>query len=148
MQNAFNISAASPEKLGQQLLEQVCKRAECDVPRALALIEQGAAVETKLRGSTPLSWAAFNNHPSIAQALVDRGADLDALDSTNKTALDWAEQFNNRDVIKIIENALELRRFAAEQAAAQVQNDFDNWRERGMPLEREIIVSKPLRFRT
>ncbi|KAK7867803.1 hypothetical protein R5R35_001215 [Gryllus longicercus] len=72
--------------------EQLCKAAEegrlSDVRR---LIHSGAYVNyTDRYGSTPLVYAVFNDHADVVSLLLQRGADVNAVNLAGNSALHWA----------------------------------------------------------
>lgn len=68
-----------------------------------AMIENGANVNKKSAGLTPLMFAARYNKPKIAQLLIDKGANLnEKSDRGGFTALKWAELSKAKETIDII----------------------------------------------
>ena len=53
---------------------------------------------------TPLTLASRNNHPQSVTYLLSQGANLSIKGWQWKTALEWAIEKNNNDVIKIFQN--------------------------------------------
>ncbi|KAB8208811.1 hypothetical protein BDV34DRAFT_210536 [Aspergillus parasiticus] len=76
------------------------------------LLDSGANVDSKCRnGRTPLSYAAKSGHEGVVTLLLDRGADINSKyswrnealasrDINNCTALYWAIQFSQYDVVE------------------------------------------------
>lgn len=56
------------------------------------------------RGSTPLHKAASKNFPSIVKILLDSGANIDAVDSSERTALHWACFYGHTEVARTLLN--------------------------------------------
>ena len=50
--------------------------------------------------NTPRISAAMNNHPQIVHFLLDKGAAPSIKGNGRKTALEWAMEYKNTDVIK------------------------------------------------
>ena len=81
-----------------------CRR--CCTPRATGawtslrmLLEAGANInERDANDITPLIIAITNNHPDVARFLIDRGADIKAVDWYGRTALWAAVETRNMDV--------------------------------------------------
>jgi hypothetical protein len=69
-----------------------------DIAEARLLIADGAPLELRRDGDTPLMKAAHRGHLEIVQALVDAGADLDAVASCGMTAYDLAVASQKTDV--------------------------------------------------
>lgn len=55
-------------------------------------------------GNAPLHWAARMCNPEVAHVLVNRGADINALNGEGKTALQIAQENNCTEVGELIEN--------------------------------------------
>lgn len=77
---------------------------------ARMLIDAGCNINAKSsdRGEadlTGLMYAAYHNHPEVAQALIDAGCDMDAVGSTFWTALHWAADRGNDEVVYILVDA-------------------------------------------
>jgi hypothetical protein len=63
-------------------------------------------------GETALIYAVLGGHLPTVQALVESGANANVKDNKGLTALRWAEQFGNEDLIRILKkttSAEELR---------------------------------------
>jgi hypothetical protein len=73
---------------------------------ARLLIARGAHVETRTRLTldTPLTEAAQMNQLDMVRLLLDRGADVHARDVMGRTALDWARENSNADMVRLIES--------------------------------------------
>jgi ankyrin repeat protein len=87
-----DLTAASPQELGAELLKTICV-ADLDLDgmaRALSLIAHGADVTLKDQfDKTALLWAAHNGHGRIVEAIVQKGAALEVRDDWG-TPLCWA----------------------------------------------------------
>ena len=69
------------------------------------LLEQEyCAVNDTSVGITALMFAARDSTPEMAQLLLDYGADKSIKSTDGTTAYDYAVQFNNKDVIALLEN--------------------------------------------
>jgi uncharacterized protein len=73
---------------------------------ALALIARGAHVDshTRLTSDTPLIEAAQMNQLDMVRLLLDRGADVSATDIMGRTALDWARENSNADMVQLLQS--------------------------------------------
>jgi hypothetical protein len=71
---------------------------------ARLLIARGAHVDsrTRLTFDTPLTEAAQMNQLDMVRLLLDRGADVNARDVLGRTALDWARENSNADMVQLI----------------------------------------------
>ena len=70
------------------------------------LLDHGAEVNAQnTRGLTPLMRASVFGDTRIVQLLIDRGADVRAVDNEGNTALKYAQQYNNIEAAKVIEQA-------------------------------------------
>lgn len=58
-----------------------------DVARVSELLENGTVPEAEADGTTPLHWASRLDHVSIARHLIERGADVDAVNRYGVTPL-------------------------------------------------------------
>src|SRR5260370_28086245 len=59
-----------------------------DLPSVKALLEKGAALETKTSyGQTPLYLAAMNGHEDVVKVLLDKGASTDVRDTFYKSPM-------------------------------------------------------------
>ena len=56
---------------------------------------------------TPLILAAYENHPKVVEYLLNKGAYASIKGYRGKTALEWAMEENNKEVIKIIKEHIE-----------------------------------------
>lgn len=56
-------------------------------------------------GRTPLMYAAWYRAPTAVRLLLMSGADIKARDKSGMTALDLARQFDNREIMKLLESA-------------------------------------------
>ncbi len=75
------------------------------IATARALIARGAHVDsrTRLTFDTPLTEAAQMNQLDMVRLLLDRGADIEARDVMGRTALDWARENANADMVQLLQ---------------------------------------------
>jgi ankyrin repeat protein len=67
------------------------------------LLEKGADVNARADGNfTPLMQAAMVGQLEICKLLLDAGADPTVKDISNKTAADWAEKNNHKDIATLL----------------------------------------------
>lgn len=68
------------------------------------LADSGANVNEKANTNlTPLMAAAhYNKNPQIVTTLINLGAEISARDDEGRTALDYAEESNNNEVVKVL----------------------------------------------
>jgi ankyrin repeat protein len=68
-----------------------------DLPRVKSLLEGDPALAraTSAHDKTALHLAAEKNHPAVAEALIDAGADLEAETTWGMTPLQWAANRNS-----------------------------------------------------
>jgi hypothetical protein len=73
---------------------------------ATLLIARGARLDNRTRVTfeTPLTEAAKMNHLAMVRLLLDHGADIEAKDVTDRTALDWARENSNADMERLIQS--------------------------------------------
>lgn len=77
---------------------------------AKMLIDAGSDINAKSSDLgeadlTGLMYAAYHNHPEVAQAFVDAGCELDAVGSTFWTALHWAADRGHDEIVYILVDA-------------------------------------------
>ncbi|XP_052779354.1 poly [ADP-ribose] polymerase tankyrase-2-like [Mya arenaria] len=77
---------------------------------ARSLIKAGCNVNSKSSDwgeadLTGLMYAAFHNHPEVAMALIDAGCELNAVGGTFWTALHWAADRDNDELVYILLDA-------------------------------------------
>jgi Asp-tRNA(Asn)/Glu-tRNA(Gln) amidotransferase C subunit len=70
------------------------------VEEILNYSDQLNAVDGK--GTTALMYAIANKHNDIARLLIMRGADKSIKTNSGKTAIYFAEKFNNKEIIKLL----------------------------------------------
>ena len=68
------------------------------------LAGKGADVESKdkLRGQTPLSWAAKDGHEAAVKLLLKKGADVKPKDDAGQTPLSQAIRGGHKAVVKLL----------------------------------------------
>lgn len=74
------------------------------------LIEAGCDINSKSSDAgeadfTPLMFSAYHGHPKVAKALIDSKCDINAQGSNQWTALHWAADRSNLEVIHVLLNA-------------------------------------------
>ena len=75
-----------------------------DWPEVQRLIAKGADVNSKDKkyGNTALMWASYNGNVEIVQALIDKGADINANSNPGRTALMWASISGHKEVVQLL----------------------------------------------
>ncbi len=69
-----------------------------------ALLEAGADIDkTGMRKEVSIIIAAREGHIDAVKLLIEKGAYLEDTDLTGRTALDWAREIRNRQLIQILE---------------------------------------------
>jgi ankyrin repeat protein len=108
-QSASRILAERPESAGEGgVLHLMAKRGNTAAVKWL--LEHGADVNARWNhwGAmvTPLHLAALSNHPDVARALLDAGADPTIRDSLHDSdGLGWATFFQRQEIIDLIKNS-------------------------------------------
>ncbi|KAF4991857.1 hypothetical protein FGRMN_7575 [Fusarium graminum] len=70
---------------------------------ARMLLIAGADVNTKDHGKTPLSWAAWRGHITVAKALIAwPGVELEVVDYSNETPLSLAESLGHKKIVELL----------------------------------------------
>ena len=70
----------------------------------LLLEQEYCTVNDTSVGITALMFAAMDSTPEMVKFLLDYGADRSIKSTDGKTAYDYAVQFNNKDIIALLEN--------------------------------------------
>lgn len=70
----------------------------------LLLEQEYCTVNDTSVGITALMFAARDSTPEMVKLLLDYGADKSIMTADGKTAYDYAVQFNNKDIIALLEN--------------------------------------------
>lgn len=75
------------------------------------LVENGACInqQDQKNGFTSLIKAVFNGHKTIAKYLLDKGADRTIFSFEFKTALDYAEERHDKDIIQLLKTVKDDR---------------------------------------
>ena len=86
---------------GITALQTASGMGKTDVVRLL--IRRGADVNQKAKGGfTSLMQAALAGRAAVAEILLEAGADPNAEDMTGKSAADWADEKNHKDIVQMI----------------------------------------------
>lgn len=86
---------------GITALQTAAGMGKTDVVRLL--IRRGADVNQKAQGGfTALMQAALAGRPEVAEILLEAGADPNAEDMTGKSAADWADEKNHKNIVQMI----------------------------------------------
>lgn len=100
-----------PKQLSNELLEQALVYAVLSgsVEAAEYLLTRGANINAQPWGfdgrGTPLHWAAGRKSVQMVELLVERGADLSAIDPEYRaTPLGWAEHFEQREIAELLKS--------------------------------------------
>lgn len=76
-----------------------------ELQQRVAMIEAGTATETPMSEESILRWAAENGHGDIAQAILGKGADVNAPDAQGRTALMLAVEKGHALVVQVLLSA-------------------------------------------
>ena len=99
IQNGGNVNAATPSGITALFIAAGMGQKEI----VKLLIEKGANVNHKAEGGfTPLMQAALIGQTEIVQMLLDAGADPTLKDTGNKTAADWAEGKQHKELAALL----------------------------------------------
>ncbi|MBQ9271444.1 MAG: ankyrin repeat domain-containing protein [Alphaproteobacteria bacterium] len=95
---------AKEGKVGLTVLMYVAQF--CKNPNIMnMLIQAGADVNVGSNsGFTPLMSAVIHKNPQMVKAFIENGANISAKDSNNKTALDYAYEYNDVEFINLLKN--------------------------------------------
>jgi len=75
-------------------------------PACREMLAAGAEVNAQDNyGSTPLMWAARNDHAAICTLLLAAGAEVNAQDNNGSIALMWAARYGHADVCDLLRKA-------------------------------------------
>lgn len=86
---------------GITALQTAAGMGKTDVVRLL--IRRGADVNQKAQGGfTALMQAALAGRAAVAEILLEAGADPNAEDMTGKSAADWADEKNHKDIVQML----------------------------------------------
>ncbi|XP_073984901.1 uncharacterized protein isoform X2 [Rhodnius prolixus] len=94
-----NQKGSAVMELGKQLL-MTAKNGNAQ--EVLELISKGAPFATDWVGTSPLHWAAFNNHIEVAETLLLAGISRDAKNKVNRTPLHVAAQRGNHKIVEVL----------------------------------------------
>ena len=72
---------------------------------AILLLDNGADIEAANNMNTPLVWAAMNDDPKMVEALLQRGAQQDAVEGVRLSALQTAEEYKHPQIAEIMRKA-------------------------------------------
>jgi ankyrin repeat protein len=87
-------------------LPPLMKAIEAGFPEAVPiLLQQGADPNFLAHGKTALSRACFLNQPTTVQLLLDYGASVQVTGRDGQTAIHWAVQSKNLDIVKMVVRA-------------------------------------------
>lgn len=75
-----------------------------DLQTVKKMIEYGADINEKTNGMTPLMFAARYNQVEVVKILLEKGADVTTKDDKGRTALQYAEISNAREVVSLLKN--------------------------------------------
>ena len=115
------------------------------------LLKQGAGYDLEInkkgsyRNITALHEAAARGFWPLVKVFVERGADVTLKDYKQRTALDFAKQFNNKKMVQFLEEAA---RKAASQKQAQAQAEAGHpgggtpEQQAGTPLPEERVAAE------
>ena len=101
-----SLSDSFPSIPGQPEINDFCHAArDGDVPTVLRFLDQYGAEIVNRRDdieARAITWAAFSGHTEIVELLLDRGADIDAGGTRDKTALSWAVESGRAETTALL----------------------------------------------
>ena len=107
----LTVNSVSNEIVTLESVSPFCKLIQKgDYNAVKALVENGADVNMKSMGLTPLMFAARHNKFEIAKLLIEHGAKLKAKSKRGFTALKYAEISGAKDSFKVIKKAIETQK--------------------------------------
>lgn len=90
-----------------------------DLPMARLLVARGARVNRSPRNAGPLHYAVLRRRPEMVRLLVELGADIEAADDRDRTALMLAAQNGQLEVVRFLRGKGAQLRNAAQLARQQ-----------------------------
>ena len=93
------------DRFGRTSLELAARHGHTDAARQLINAKASLEGKCKPESATVLVLAAFAGHAEIVKALVEAGADKEAVDGNNCTAIGGAAMRGKADVIKVLIDA-------------------------------------------
>ena len=109
--NLKSLKFEEPFNIIKTEVNSFCKLIQLgDYDTVKLLIEEGADVNQKSTGLTPLMFAARHNKVEIVKLLIENGANLKAKSDKGYTALKYAEISNATEAYEVIKNALETQK--------------------------------------
>lgn len=118
---SFTVNSISNEIVTIESVSPFCKLIQKgDFHAVKVLIENGADVNLKSMGLTPLMFAARHNKSEIATLLIQHGAKLKAKSKNGFTALKYAEISGAKDSFKVIKKAIETQKSLKNRKRRQV----------------------------
>jgi hypothetical protein len=99
---AHGVDVNTRAQHGESLLGAAAAAGQMEVARML--ITRGARLDnrTDITLETPLTEAAQMNHTDLVKLLLDHGANPDAMDVLDRTALDWAHENSNSQMASLL----------------------------------------------
>lgn len=109
------------DKAGWSAMHVTCRHGHVSILQPLLHYGGAGQLEAATSDSqhTPLHLAALHGHAPVVMALLDKGAQLEALDRSRRSALQLASQQDNTAVIKaLLDAGAELDRIDSDTATA------------------------------
>lgn len=75
-----------------------------DLEKVIELLESGIEVDLLRFDNTPLMWASYNNHTSIMEELINKGADVNLGIDNEDSAIIWALKKGNSEAFELLLN--------------------------------------------
>ncbi|MDD9900280.1 MAG: ankyrin repeat domain-containing protein [Alphaproteobacteria bacterium] len=121
------LKGLSDREKARELVEELRKKEDCDEALCLWLIAAGADMKAReyYTGYAPLTVAAVEGRLKIAEAMLDAGANVNRREEQKMTALMWAVQNENQDMVRLLVKrgaSVNLRNEALDSALNIAQN--------------------------
>lgn len=100
---AGTAQAKSDKELDARI--RTLEKVVAELQQRVAMLEAGTATETPMSEESILRWAAENGHGDIAQAILGKGADVNAPDAQGRTALMLAVEKGHALVVQVLLSA-------------------------------------------